>query len=389
MGASRSTGSGGTLPVDSPAAIVMMIRDANCLCHSRAAMRRRCPPAAMRGPYSRRRFLKGGLAVAAALPAFGRLARGQSQQVNVYNWDTYIGETTLEDFTDATGIAVRYDLYADNDELFAKLREGNPGYDVIVPTNDYVERMVVADLLLPLDHARIPNLANVDPAFADPAFDPGLQHSMPYFWGTVGLGYRKSAANPTALADLFAKDDYAGRISLLNSIDSIRAALKYLGHSLNTREPAQLDEAVELLIANKPKIKAFAPDTGQDLLIAGEVDICLDYNGDVLQVMEEDDDLDYVVPAEGSLLWEDNCASPRAGPTRRMPTASSTSSSTPRSTARSPPMCAIRARMRPRSSSSRRRTATIRRSTRRARCSSAVRCRSTRARRSRACTRKR
>ena len=277
-------------------------------------MRRRRPPAAIRGPSSRRRFLKGGLAVAAALPAFGRLARGQSQQVNVYNWDTYIGETTLEDFTDATGIAVRYDLYADNDELFAKLREGNPGYDVIVPTNDYVERMVVADLLLPLDHARIPNLANVDPAFADPAFDPGLQHSMPYFWGTVGLGYRKSAANPTALADLFAKDDYAGRISLLNSIDSIRAALKYLGHSLNTREPAQLDEAVELLIANKPKIKAFAPDTGQDLLIAGEVDICLDYNGDVLQVMEEDDDLDYVVPAEGSLLWEDNLCIPRGGP---------------------------------------------------------------------------
>jgi spermidine/putrescine transport system substrate-binding protein len=209
---------------------------------------------------------------------------------------------------------VRYDLYASNDELFAKLRGGNPGYDVIFPTNDYVERMIVADMLLPLDHAKIPNLANVDPAFADPAFDPGLQHSMPYFWGTVGFGYRKSAAAPTAFADLFESDQYAGRIALLNSVDTILAALKALGYSLNTREPAEIDAAAALLIENKPKVKAFAPDTGQDLLIAGEVDVCFEYNGDILQVMEEDDDLDYAVPTEGSILWEDNMCIPRGGP---------------------------------------------------------------------------
>jgi spermidine/putrescine transport system substrate-binding protein len=272
------------------------------------------PPPIALAPFNRRRFIQAGLAVGAALPGLGRRALGQSQQVNIYNWDTYIGETTLEDFTDATGIAVRYDLFASNDELFAKLRGGNPGYDVIVPTNDYVERMIAADLLLPLDHAKIPNLANVDPAFADPAFDPGLQHSMPYFWGTVGLGYRKSAANPIGFADLFDKSDHAGRISLLASNDTIQSGLKYLGHSLNTRDPAHLDEVVELLIDNKPKIKAFAPDTGQDLLIAGEVDICLEYNGDILQVMAEDDDLAYVVPAEGSVLWEDNLCIPRGGP---------------------------------------------------------------------------
>ena len=249
---------------------------------------------------SRRRFVSGALTVAAAVPILGRVGFGQSGQVNVYNWDTYIGETTLDDFTDATGIAVRYDLYASNDELFAKLREGNPGYDVIFPTNDYVERMIVAGMLLPLDHVKIPNIANLDPAFADPAFDPGLQHSMPYFWGTVGLGYRASAASPKAFADLFEGDAYAGRMALLNSIDTILAALKYLGYSLNTKDPAEIAEAADALIAIKPKIKAFAPDTGQDLLIAGEVDVCLEYNGDILQVMEEDDDLAYVVPVEGS-----------------------------------------------------------------------------------------
>jgi spermidine/putrescine transport system substrate-binding protein len=263
---------------------------------------------------SRRRFLSGALSVAAALPSLSRFALAQGNQVNVYNWDTYIGETTLEDFTDATGIAVRYDLYADNDELFAKLREGNPGYDVIFPSNDYVERMIAADMLLPLEHSKIPNVANVDPAFADPAFDPGLQHSAPYFWGTVGLGYRVSAADPKALADVFEGDAYAGRIALFNSVDSIRSALKYLGHSLNTRDPAEIAQAAEALTRIKPKIKSFAPDTGQDLLIAGEVDVCLEYNGDVLQVMEEDDDLSYVVPEEGSILWEDNMCIPRSGP---------------------------------------------------------------------------
>ena len=199
-------------------------------------MSHRRPPAVARIVTGRRRFLTGSLTVAAAMPAFGRLAFGQSPQVNVYNWDTYIGETTLEDFTDATGIAVRYDLFASNDELFAKLREGNPGYDVIYPSNDYVERMIKADILLPLDHAKIPNMANVDPRFANPGFDPGLVHSMPYFWGTVGLGYRKSKGSPKALADLFEGDGYSGRISLLNSVDSILATLKYRGHSLNTKD---------------------------------------------------------------------------------------------------------------------------------------------------------
>jgi spermidine/putrescine transport system substrate-binding protein len=263
---------------------------------------------------SRRRFLSGTLAVAAAVPAAARFGFAQSREVNVYNWDTYIGETTVEDFTEATGINVRYDLFASNEELFAKLREGNPGYDVIYPSNDFVSRMIAADMLMPLDHGKIPNIANLDPAFTDPAFDPGLQHSMPYFWGTAGIGFRTSEADPKSWADLFESDAYAGRIALLNSVDTIYAMLKHLGHSLNTKDPEQINEAAEALIKVKPRVKSFAPDTGQDLLIAGEVDLCLEYSGDVLQVMEEDDDLSYRVPEEGSLLWEDNMCVPAGAP---------------------------------------------------------------------------
>jgi spermidine/putrescine transport system substrate-binding protein len=277
-------------------------------------MRQGHPPALRRIALDRRRFLGGSLAVAASLPVLGRSSFAQSNQVNVYNWDTYIGETTLEDFTEATGINVRYDLFASNDELFAKLREGNPGYDVIFPSNDYVERMIAADMLLPLDHALIPNLKNIDPLFTDPVYDPGRKYSAPYFWGTVGVGYRLSKADPSSWGDLFESDEYAGRMAWLNSLDTIQVAMKYLGYSINSVDPGQITEATELLIRAKPNVKAIAPDTGQDLLIAGEVDVAIEYNGDILQVMAEDDDLGYVVPEEGSLLWEDDMCIPKGAP---------------------------------------------------------------------------
>ena len=116
----------------------------------------------------------------------------EEKKLSFFNYDTYIGENTLADFNAATGIEVKMDLFADGDELFAKLTAGNPGYDVVVPTNNTVERMVAANMLIPLDHSKIPNIANIDKAFLDPKFDPGRKYSLPYMWGTVGVGYRKS-----------------------------------------------------------------------------------------------------------------------------------------------------------------------------------------------------
>ena len=263
---------------------------------------------------NRRGLLGSSLAVAAVVGSHPRLLNAQAREVNVFNWDTYIGPDTVDDFTEATGIDVRYDLFSSSDELFGRLREGNPGYDVIYPSNDYVERMIVADMLVPLDHSRIPNMANLDPNFTDPRFDPGRQFSMPYFWGTIGIGYRKTVAQPTSWSSVFESDEHAGRISLLNDKNTLQAALRYLGYSLNTENPDEINAAAELLIRQKPNIKTFGPDNGQDLLIAGEVDLCLEWNGDILQVMEEDDELSYVVPSEGTLQWEDDMAIPKGGP---------------------------------------------------------------------------
>lgn len=266
---------------------------------------------------TRRRFLTG-VGVAAALSLLPRdgFAR-EEPRLNFYNWDSYVGKTTLSDFKAKTGVSVRMDIYSDNEELFAKLKAGNPGYDLIAPSNDFVERMVAADMLTPLDHEAIPNMVNIEHAFRDAAFDPGRRHSIPYMWGTMGIGYRKSRCDgvPDSWRWLFDSGRYSGRGALLSEASSVLgAAFKYMGHPLNTSDPKVVKAAERMIIAQKPQIKLFAPDNGQELLLSGEVDIAMEWNGDILQAMEKDDDISYVVPREGSILWEDALAIPRGAP---------------------------------------------------------------------------
>jgi spermidine/putrescine transport system substrate-binding protein len=271
-----------------------------------------------RSRFPRRRFLAGA-GLAAIGVSFGRKAWGEEEKkLNVYNWDTYIGETTLQTFTDATGIEVQYDLYANNEELFAKLKAGNPGYDVIFPSDYMVESMISLNMLEPVDHSKIPNLVNVNPAkqFSDPSFNPGLKYGVPYMWGTVGIGYRKSKVpEPDSWGLLLDSDKYAGRVALLADARMVMGiALKYLGYSMNSRSEDEVNKARDLLIKQKPNIKAFAPDNGQDLLLSGEVDLVMEWNGDIISVMSEDEDIGYAVPKEGTNVWIDNVCIPVGAP---------------------------------------------------------------------------
>ena len=267
---------------------------------------------------SRRNFLAGTGAAIAALsfgPGFGRAA--EEKKLNFYNWDTYIGETTLDDFRKATGISVKMDLFADNDELLAKLKNGNPGYDVIVPTNDYVERMIKAGMLMELDHGKIPNFKYLEKRFQDAKFDPGRKYSVTYMWGTIGIGYRPSKVKgtPDSWKYLYDSDEYAGRIALLAEAGTvIGCALQYLGYSFNSTSAEEINKAADLIIRQKKNIKTFAADNGQDLLASGEVDLTQEWNGDILQVMEEDKDIGFVVPKEGALLWQDCLCIPKGAP---------------------------------------------------------------------------
>ncbi|MFO1035096.1 MAG: extracellular solute-binding protein [Hyphomicrobiales bacterium] len=268
---------------------------------------------------SRRSFLKAsGAAFAGISFGTGAAFAADEKKLNLYNYDTYIGETTLADFSGATGIETKMDLYADMDELFAKLKAGNPGYDAIVVANDYLERMAKAGMVQPLDHSKIANFGNIDPQFADPPFDPGRKFSIPYMWGTIGVGYRKSAVGDTKMDTwkvLLDSEQFAGKISLLGDAQNVLgAALKYLGFSFNSSNPEEFKKVEELLIKQKKHIKVFAPDNGQDLLASGEVVACMEWNGDIAQVMAEDDDLNYLVPQEGTNIWQDTWAIPTGAP---------------------------------------------------------------------------
>ena len=261
-----------------------------------------------------------GISFAGGVSACGG-GGGERRVVNFYNWDTYIGPTTLEDFEAATTVPVEMSLFATNDELFARLRAGNPGFDVIVPSNEFVTRMSQAGMLLPLDHALIPNKANLLPEFQDAAFDPGRQYSMPYTWLVLGIGYRKAAMRngqvPNSWRYIFDSNQYAGRIALLSeSADLIRLAAKYKGLSVNGIPDASLTEIEQMFIRQKPHVKAFHEDDGQDLLASGEIDIVLEYNGDMAQLMaaEGGDAFDFVVPQEGTLINSDCLCIPTGAP---------------------------------------------------------------------------
>ncbi len=284
-------------------------------------------------PHSRRAFMAAFGATAAALTLSGCtpaepeaksdgklvIEGSEGNKLAFYNWDTYIGENTLADFKAASGVEVNMTLFANNDELFAKFRAGNPGFDVIMPSNEYVARMIEAKMLAPLDHAKIPNKKNLLPEFQDADFDPGRKYSMPYTWLVLGIGYRKSAMKGGVIPDswkyLYDSAEYKGRMSLLSeSADVFRLGFKYLGKSVNDATPELIKQVEDMLIKQKANIKNFHDDNGQDLLMSKEVDIVLEYNGDIAQKETEDPDLAFVVPKEGSLLNSDCMCIPTGAP---------------------------------------------------------------------------
>lgn len=262
-----------------------------------------------------------GISLAPALEACSRGGSSGGRVVNFYNWDTYIGETTLADFQHATSVPVHMTLFASNDELFARLRAGNPGYDVVVPSNEYVTRMAQAQMVQALDHSKIPNMRNIiqQPEFTNPDFDPGRRFSVPYTWLDIGIGYRKSRMPRNFVPDswryLLDSAQFTQKIAVLGeSADLIRIAAKYKGHSVNGIPEPLLAEIEQMLIRQKPHIKRFHSDDGQDMLVSGEVDLVMEYNGDIAQVMRENDDIGWVMPREGSLKNSDCLCIPSGAP---------------------------------------------------------------------------
>jgi spermidine/putrescine transport system substrate-binding protein len=248
--------------------------------------------------------LLGACAAATPVP---RALRPAQPQLRIYNWDTYIDPALISAFEQQFGVSVLYSTYSSNEELYAAVSANPSGYDIIVPSEYMVSIMRREGLLAPLDQAALPNLGNIDPLFVNPAYDPGGRYCAPYQWGTQGIGYNlKATGRPISSWGDLLSPQFAGRSALLaDSRSTIGAALIYLGYSPNTTRPSELHAARDLLREHIKTLR-LAPDTGQDLLAAGEVDLTYEWSGDIFQVMEQNPDLRYVIPEEGSIIWIDS-----------------------------------------------------------------------------------
>lgn len=233
--------------------------------------------------------------------------------INVYNWGEYIDEEVIRDFEKTHNIRVNYDTFATNEEMYVKVKSGSSKYDVLFPSDYMIERMIEEDLLQKIDLGNIPNYKYIESQFKDLDFDPDNEYSVPYFWGTMGILYNKTMIHePIDSWTVLWDERYKDEIFMLDSQrDSIGITLKMLGHSLNTVDEQELEEAKEALIEQRPLVLAYVIDEVMDKMIGDEAALAVVWSGDATAAMRENEDLDYVIPKEGSNLWFDSMVIPK------------------------------------------------------------------------------
>jgi spermidine/putrescine transport system substrate-binding protein len=250
---------------------------------------------------NRRIFLLG---VSGALAG---CTRGRERRLNVYNWENYVAASTVPDFEREFQCTVRYATYGSAEELLAKVFSGNSGWDVVFPSNSFIEPMRQLDLLLALDHGRLPNLKNLDTRFQRPQWDPGLAFCVPYMHSVTGILYAKSVTRtPLAWADLWT-DSYSRRVTMLDDpAEVLGACLKRLGHSVNSGNDGELKAARDLAVQQKPLLRAYLNEEVRDQVVAGDVLVAQMW-GQVAQVaIDNAPNLAFSFPAEGFALYADN-----------------------------------------------------------------------------------
>ena len=245
--------------------------------------------------------------------------RRNERLLNIYNWNDYIDDRTIPLFQALTNIRINYDVFSSNEDLLAKLRAGPTTYDIIVPTSWFVPTYLNLDLIEPLHQELIPNLTNIDREFVETDYDPGNRYTVPWQWGTTGIGFNRTrvpGGKVDSWAALFEPPSNAGgHISLLREVtDLIGCALIYLGKSANSSEDADLAAVVKLVRSLKPKLKKFTTDTYIDELAAGETWLAQGWSGDVFQAQDQNPDVAYVIPREGSLRFVDVMCIPKGAP---------------------------------------------------------------------------
>ncbi|POF34592.1 polyamine ABC transporter substrate-binding protein [Roseibium marinum] len=279
--------------------------------------------------------LKSMLTGVAALSLLSGAAIAQDREVRVYNWSDYIDESILEDFTKETGIEVVYDVFDSNEVLETKLLAGGTGYDIVVPTGTFLARQIQAGVFAELDKSKLPNLSNMwtDIEERVQKYDPGNAYSINYMWGTTGIGYNvekvKAALGedaPVDSWDLFFKPENMEKLKdcgvhvLDAPTEMFPAALKYLGLDPDSKDPADIEKAGDLLKTIRPYVQKFHSSEYINALANGDICLAIGWSGDVLQARDRAAEanngvtVEYSIPKEGALMWFDQMAIPADAP---------------------------------------------------------------------------
>ena len=233
--------------------------------------------------------------------------------IYVYNWGDYIAEDTIERFTKETGIKVVYEPFDSNEAMYAKYKSGAVNYDVLIPSDYMIQKLISENELLPLNFDNIPNAKYIDSSFKNLQYDPENAYSVPYMWGTLGILYNKEKVKEEVDSwDILWDSKYKGQIIMMDSVrDSFAVAFKRLGYSLNTTDKAQVDEAFATLVEQGPLVQAYVMDQVKDKMIGEEAALAVIYAGDAIYCMEQNENLAYAVPKEGTNFFVDAMVIPK------------------------------------------------------------------------------
>lgn len=238
-----------------------------------------------------------------------------TNQVIVYSWGEYLDPEVITLFEKETGINVVYEEFETNEIMYPKVQSGAIAYDVVCPSDYMIQRMIENDLLAELNFDNIPNVKNIGQEYFKQSrqFDSENKYSVPYCWGTVGILYNKTMVDePIDSWSVLWDEKYIDNILMQDSVrDAFAVALKYKGHSLNSTDLDELEEAKELLIEQKPLVQAYVIDQVRDKMIGNEAAIGVIYSGEAIYTQLENPNLEYVIPKEGSNVWIDSWVIPK------------------------------------------------------------------------------
>jgi len=251
------------------------------------------------------------LAILSILAILFSTSCNKSNVLHIYNWADYIPEDVIKEFEKEYNCKVVYDTYASNEEMFAKIKSGGTGYDIIFPSGDHVKMMIMEGLLEKLDMSKIPNFNNLNPVvLSKTTYDPNHEYSVPYMMGTTGMIVNKKYLKDFEKSwSIYERKDLKDKMTLLDDMREVfGAALKYLGYSANTTNPEEIEKAKQVILKWKENIVRFDATTYAQGVVNGEFWVVHGYPENVfLQIPEEEmENFEFFVPKEGGTLWVDN-----------------------------------------------------------------------------------